>query len=440
MGEGETTTDYIIRAETAATSLKAAGEVISDGLLVAMTLKGLPTSYKTFATIVMQKEPPMAFSVFKVALRNHEENERCCNNGDGGNTDGVMLTTNGTNKPNKFQGKCFKCGRKGHRSSDCYSKKVADKWCQRCKNNSHNTKDCRKGNSDAAKSATGLQEQKLKNDTSSHSFVFTIKDQGSRGEVISNLLLDTGATSHIINDKSKFLDFDKKFDPSTHFIELADGSRANVVLGRGNAQVKLYDVNGNVQDVVLNNALYIPSYNQNIFSVPAAIDKGGSITLEKDAKSFRAPNGTMFSIKQQGRLFYLNNVSNQNNATTLMEWHKIMGHCNFNDLRKLQGVVEGMKIVDDRQCDCAICTQGKMCQFRNRKPDERAKEPLEFVHCDLAGPISPVAKDGFRYTLSFVDDYTGVNTVYFLKHKSDTVEATEKFLADTAPFGKIKRI
>lgn len=125
-----------------------------------------------------------------------------------------------------------------------------------------------------------------------------------------------------------------------------------------------------------------------------------------------------------------------------MEWHKIMGHCNFNDLRKLQGVyvVEGMKIVDDRRCDCAICTQGKMCQFRNRKPDERAKEPLEFVHCDLAGPISPVAKDGFRYALSFVDDHTGVNPVYFLKHKSDTVEATEKFLADAAPFGKIKRI
>lgn len=270
MGEGETTTDDIIRAETTATSLKAAGEVISDGLLVAMTLKGLLTSYKTFATIVMQKETPMAFSEFKVALRNHEENERCCNNGDGGNTDGIMSATNGSYKPNKFQGKCFKCRRKGHRSSDCYSKKVADKWCQRCKNNSHNTKDCRKGNSDTAKSATGLQEQKLKNDTSSHSFVFTIKDQESRGEVISNLLLDTGATSHIINDKSKFLDFEKKFDPSTHCILLADGSRANVVLERGNAQVKLYDVNGNVQDVVLNNALYIPSYNQNIFFCPSS--------------------------------------------------------------------------------------------------------------------------------------------------------------------------
>ena len=117
-----------------------------------------------------------------------------------------------------------------------------------------------------------------------------------------------------------------------------------------------------------------------------------------------------------------------------------MGHCNFNDLRKLQSVVDGMKIAYDQQCECAICTQGKMCQFRNRKPDERAKDPLEFVHCDLAGPIDPLAKDGFKYALSFVDDYTGINMVYFLKQKSDTVEAAQKFLADTAPFGRVKRI
>ena len=61
------------------------------------------------------------------------------------------------------------------------------------------------------------------------------------------------------------INFDRKFDSSTHFIELADGSRANVVLGKGNAKVKLFDVNGILQDVVLNNALYIPSHNQSIF-------------------------------------------------------------------------------------------------------------------------------------------------------------------------------
>ena len=101
-----------------------------------------------------------------------------------------------------------------------------------------------------------------------------------------------------------------------------------------------------------------------------------------------------------------------------------------------------MKIADEQQCECAICTQGKMCQTQSRKPDvnEGAKSPLEFVHCDLASPIDPAARGGFKYALCFVDDCTGINIVYFLKQKSDTVEATQKFLADIAPFGKIKRI
>lgn len=36
---------------------------------------------------------------------------------------------------------------------------------------------------------------------------------------------------------------------------------------------------------------------------------------------------------------------------------------------------------------------------------------------------------------SFTDD--GAVFVYLLKSKSDTVRATEKFLADTAPYGKV---
>ena len=53
--ENETSTDYIIRAETAATSPKAAEEVISDRLLIAIALKGLPASYKTFSRVVRNK-------------------------------------------------------------------------------------------------------------------------------------------------------------------------------------------------------------------------------------------------------------------------------------------------------------------------------------------------------------------------------------------------
>ena len=50
----ESMTDYIIRAETTASSLWDAGETVSDGLLIAMVLKGLPANYKPFATVVSQ--------------------------------------------------------------------------------------------------------------------------------------------------------------------------------------------------------------------------------------------------------------------------------------------------------------------------------------------------------------------------------------------------
>ena len=99
-----------------------------------------------------------------------------------------------------------------------------------------------------------------------------------------------------------------------------------------------------------------------------------------------------------------------------------------------------MKVTGKNDFKCGICTMDKMSQYRDREPDKRATCPLEFVHCDLTGPIDPAVKDGFRYALSFVDDYSGINMVYFLKQKSDTIEAAERFLADTAPYGTVKHI
>ena len=64
----------------------------------------------------------------------------------------------------------------------------------------------------------------------------------------------------------------------------------------------------------------------------------------------------------------------------------------------------------------------------------------EFVHCGLAGPTDPVARDGFKYAISFVDDSTCIIMVYFLKQKSETVDATQKFLADVSLFGTVRRI
>ena len=72
----ETTTDYLIRAENAATFLKNSGEHISDYLLIAMCLKGLPSKYDTLKTVVTQRDIQMTFSQFKSSLRNFEETNK----------------------------------------------------------------------------------------------------------------------------------------------------------------------------------------------------------------------------------------------------------------------------------------------------------------------------------------------------------------------------
>ena len=110
---------------------------------------------------------------------------------------------------------------------------------------------------------------------------------------------------------------------------------------------------------------------------------------------------------------------------------------------KLKDVVEGMKISDSSSSkpqDCNLCIEGKMTQSRNRNPDARATTPLELVQTDLAGPIDPVSREGFRYSIAFTDDYSGAVFVYFLKSKSDTVSATQKVLADTASYSEVKCI
>ena len=110
----ESVTDYILRAEANATALKNAGETISDSLLIAMCLRGLPSYFDSFATVINQKDETIDFIKFKCSLRGFEESQksRSLHNEV---ADNVMHYRNNNVK-------CYNCNQQSHIKHNCSQK------------------------------------------------------------------------------------------------------------------------------------------------------------------------------------------------------------------------------------------------------------------------------------------------------------------------------
>ena len=426
----ESITDYIIRAEKSATTLNTAGENVSDALLIAMVLKGLPDEYRAFVAIVTQSETSDNFQKFKQALRNFEETESTRTNQNEHSDNKIMkFKTSGGNIKKVLT--CYTCGMVGHKSTECQTKTKTKMWCNYCKSNTHNDKSCRKQSKDKAKTVNNEQK---------HTYAFKINEEQFKDTQNKTFLVDCGATTHIVNNDDHFPYIDESFNPEEHYIELADGTKSNnTAKKRGTVETLLRTNNNELVTVTLENTLYIPTYPQCIFSVQAAAAKGARVNFNKYSAELISKEGTVFPIHQYGRLYYLYKSSlNETRAESLEMWHKILGHCNSNDIMKLECVAQGMKINNTTKFNCETYILSKNINTYNRQPDSRATYPFQLVHTDLAGPLEPVALDGFKYVINFVDDYSSCLFTYFLQQKSDAVKAAEKFLADIAPYGKVK--
>ena len=347
---------------------------------------------------------------------------------------------------------CYKCGTEGHTSNSCFNNKNTgnrnggllsqnnnSKWCKFCRTATHNTQNCCK-----LEKANMINSKQVKNNVEESSFVFMVNqnlDVTSSRRNMHSFLVNCGATSHIVTDDSNFISLDEYFKPSEHFIELADGSRSNnVVLKRGSIQINLPDNTGNTYDITLQHVLLIPSYTQNIFSVQAATEKGATVNFYPNSAEL-VSNGTIFNIEKEGKLYFLgNDITYVKTVRDLKEWHSVLGHCNQSDILKLEKVVEGMKIGNKNSFDCESCILSKQTKTMYKIPSIQAKSPLEMVGSDLCGPIMPVSTEGFKYVISFIDNFSGYIFVYFIKQKSDATKALQKFLADVAPFGTVRNL
>ena len=129
--------------------------------------------------------------------------------------------------------------------------------------------------------------------------------------------------------------------------------------------------------------------------------------------------------QSKGNLFYLN--MDQSSCLLIKDedawlWHKRLCHVNFDNMIKISKKkrVRGLpNLSRPDHAMCHECQKGKMTKSSFKRKDYSTKKILELVHTDLCGPMRTQSYYGDIYFILFVDDYTKLMTVMFLKEKSE---------------------
>ncbi|XP_058008180.1 uncharacterized protein LOC131182852 [Hevea brasiliensis] len=174
--------------------------------------------------------------------------------------------------------------------------------------------------------------------------------------------------------------------------------------------------------------------------------------LNKEIASLRAENDSMSIVVQENK-FYKNQMLLYDELNKELEDSKIACEKLIEKNRILETKVEsltndlakftnGTQILDtilgsqrlsnqksglglpkinfEKDHVCKPCSLGKQTKvsFKSKNVISTFR-PLELLHLDLFGPITPISLGGKAYTLVIVDDYTRYTWTYFLAHKDD---------------------
>ena len=137
--------------------------------------------------------------------------------------------------------------------------------------------------------------------------------------------------------------------------------------------------------------------------------------------------------------------TNINNVEVAREIHERYGHISYDTLSTLP---QFPKIPKELRPRCEPCEKGKATKPPARDQDKkgrkiRTKQPLERLHADLVGPITPVTpRTQYKYLLVVVDDYSRYTVTKAIKTKDTARNALMEIIMalETATSRKVKGI
>ncbi|SGY56257.1 BQ5605_C006g04119 [Microbotryum silenes-dioicae] len=219
-----------------------------------------------------------------------------------------------------------------------------------------------------------------------------------------SLILDSGATHHIVNDRACFTNF-RKCKPAP--LEGITGEAVNSIEGVGSAVVRSFD--GSIGQ--LHHALFVPSAPVSLFSASRANAAGYDINLSRGKAT----------VSVDGSICHTGEITNG-------LYHM---HASLVDLISTEAVLGvNMEVALNADLKCDTCQAGKITHHPfPTVASNRSAQPLDRVHMDLLAFDGAVSLGGAKYALVIVDDYTRYLWAIPMSHKSDTFAAFKSWLA-----------
>lgn len=87
-------------------------------------------------------------------------------------------------------------------------------------------------------------------------------------------------------------------------------------------------------------------------------------------------------------------------------WYKILGHTSKKVLSQILNSYNLKMSLNNENDFCDACQMGKSHKLPFNSSKTHTSKPLELVYTDLWGPASIMSSSGYRFYISFVDNFS----------------------------------
>ena len=420
MATNEKAIAFISRVRQLASDCKAMDVDIDDKEIAMTVLCGLPDKYEHLIVAIDAVATDENLTLDFVKSRLLQEEQRMLERGDvKASSDAALVHNSGKSR----RLSCVHCGRPGHPSEKCWKK----------------FPHLRPNNNQAKESGLAAKSEHaaVTIDESSDDVVCLMArtDESCSLASKADWVVDSGATSHICNDRHMFSELTviKPF-----MIRLGDESSVKGI-GRGSVRVML-SVNGKPRKCDIKNVVYAPSMAFNIVSVRVMGRSGMRSVFDENTCHIEKGGNILAQGEISDGLYCLKTSRSHDSSepeialvADINVWHQRLAHVHVDGIRGMvrDDVVEGIKLNATKNVSrCKACVYGKSTRAPiPRQGGVRAKGVLDLVHTDVCGQMPEASLGGSRYFVSFVDDHSRYAWIYPIQMKSDVFVTFKKWLA-----------